>query len=376
MRNHGYTIPEKCDVLVIGSGAAGLTAASSAASLGLDVVVVETADRVGGATAWSGGWVWLPSDDDADLVKCHAYLEDTTGPQSEPAKITAFVQNAGALLKFLSEETLVRFQKDVSIPDYQQDAIGATMHGRSRVVAAMDGRVIGTHLGRLRAPLRVLTIAGLMPAAGSEMRHFFNATRSYQSFFYVCKRLLGHGMQLLQAGRRRTLTNGNALAGGLFKAALDLNVTVFTQTSAQSLIKKNRRVTGAILTTPIGTKEVSASRGVILASGGISGNSELQYRHYPHVEAGHSHKTMSPPEIQGDGLTMAILAGAKALSYGHGSAAWVPVSLIPTKQGTVQPFPHFADRAKPGLIAVRADGRRFGNEAAPYFDFTRDMWGG
>src|SRR5690349_8623330 len=49
-----------CDLLVIGSGAGGLSAAVTAAWLGLDVLVLEKEKEFGGTTAWSGGWLWIP----------------------------------------------------------------------------------------------------------------------------------------------------------------------------------------------------------------------------------------------------------------------------------------------------------------------------
>jgi succinate dehydrogenase/fumarate reductase flavoprotein subunit len=66
--------------------------------------------------------------------------------------------------------------------------------------------------------------------------------------------------------------------------------------------------------------------------------------------------------------------GAKVVSYGDGNGAWVPVSLVPQGDGTLHPFPHFSDRSKPGLVAVRTNGRRFTNEAAPYFDFMSALF--
>src|SRR5262245_7235451 len=61
------------DVVVIGAGAGGMTAAAVAAAEGLSVCVIEKTAFVGGTTAWSGGMVWIPAND-----KMHAVgLDDT-----------------------------------------------------------------------------------------------------------------------------------------------------------------------------------------------------------------------------------------------------------------------------------------------------------
>src|SRR5687768_587481 len=49
-----------CDVLVVGTGASGMSAAVTAASQGLKVVVAEKEAVYGGTTARSGGWLWIP----------------------------------------------------------------------------------------------------------------------------------------------------------------------------------------------------------------------------------------------------------------------------------------------------------------------------
>ena len=71
--------PATCDLLVIGSGAGGLSAAVTAAELGLKVLVVEKEPQYGGTTAWSGGWMWIPRN---PLAVAAGIVEDMDTPLS------------------------------------------------------------------------------------------------------------------------------------------------------------------------------------------------------------------------------------------------------------------------------------------------------
>ncbi len=56
------SLPQDVDVLVAGSGAAGLTAALAAAVAGAGVLLVERGEQLGGTSALSGGRVWVPGN--------------------------------------------------------------------------------------------------------------------------------------------------------------------------------------------------------------------------------------------------------------------------------------------------------------------------
>ena len=70
---------------------------------------------------------------------------------------------------------------------------------------------------------------------------------------------------------------------------------------------------------------------------------------------------------------MAGTVGAGVNDSYANAAAWVPVSLIKRSDGSIGRFFHLIDRAKPGMIAVGPDGRRFTNESHNYHDFVRAM---
>jgi succinate dehydrogenase/fumarate reductase flavoprotein subunit len=111
----------------------------------------------------------------------------------------------------------------------------------------------------------------------------------------------------------------------------------------------------------------------VLASGGFPADDELRKHHFRHVKAGAAHATLAPEGNTGDGLRMAGVTGAKVDDSYANAAAWVPVSLIKRRDGSIGRFFHLIDRAKPGVIAVASDGRRFTNESNNYHDFVRAM---
>ena len=60
IEHSGADTPYECDALVVGSGAAGMSAAVTAGHRGLKVLIVEKEPCFGGTTARSGGWLWIP----------------------------------------------------------------------------------------------------------------------------------------------------------------------------------------------------------------------------------------------------------------------------------------------------------------------------
>jgi succinate dehydrogenase/fumarate reductase flavoprotein subunit len=140
------------------------------------------------------------------------------------------------------------------------------------------------------------------------------------------------------------------------------------------LLVEAGRVVGAVVGSPQGDVEVRARRGVVLAAGGFPQDKERRRTLFPHDRDGTGHFSPAPAANTGDGLRLGEAAGAALeLSYPN-AAAWVPVSRVPRKDGSWGVFPHFIDRAKPGLIAVLPNGKRFVNEANSYHDFVQALF--
>jgi succinate dehydrogenase/fumarate reductase flavoprotein subunit len=366
----------ECDVLVAGSGAGGMAAAVTARKAGLEVLVAEKEPWFGGTTALSGGWLWIPNHPmqkeigvSDSIEDASTYLLHEAGEKYDPERVNAFLTAGPRMVEFLTRETAVKFDPSATFSDYHPDAPGGRPGGRSIVARAFDGRELGRMLNMLRPPLPELTVFGIMIGSGAELVHFMRWSKSFASAAFVARRLIGHGAATLFHGRGVRLTNGNALAGRLLKSALDAGVRLEASTSVKRLICEGGRVTGAILES--GGREVRAvaRKGVVLACGGFPRDAARQARLFPHRE----HFSPAPPGNTGDGLRLAEAAGALLDESLPNAAAWVPVSRVPRGGGAFGLFPHFIDRAKPGVIAVTRRGTRFVNEGNSYHDFVQAL---
>lgn len=367
----------ECDVLVIGSGASGMAAAIVARHHGLDVLVVEKAALFGGTTAVSGGWLWVPGNrlaaaqgiaDNADAAR--TYLRQEAGEHFDGERVDAFLLNAPRMIEFFARNTAVRFVCPPAAPDYHAESPGGVKAGRSLMVEPMDGRSLGSYLNSIRPPLPELTVLGMMLGSGRDVIHFMRATRSVVSAAYVARRLAGHALDVLRHGRGMSLSNGNALAGRLARSALDLGIPVWLSSPARELVATDGAISGAQIERDGHPVHVRARRGVVLACGGFSHDDVRRKALFPLLAGGNAYASPVPRENTGDGLRMAESQGGAIDDTLPQAAAWVPVSLVPRADGTKGPFPHFIDRAKPGVIAVTRRGRRFVDEASSYHDFV------
>ena len=369
-----------CDLLVIGSGAGGMSAAITAKLHGLDVLVVEKEAVYGGTTARSGGWLWIPGnplakregfDDSAERGR--TYLQHEAGNHFDAARVDAFLENGPRMVDFFESKTAVQFVLGPQFSDYHPNAPGALPGGRSICAAPYDGRELGEHIKTLRPPLKEITFVGMMIGSGKELLHFFNVTRSVVSAAYVAKLLVKYGYDLATHGRAMRLTNGNALAGRLAKSAFDLGIPLWLKAPAKQLLNENGRVSGAVIETENGPVTVTARKGVVLATGGFPHDAERRKQLYPHAPTGREHYTPTPPGNTGDGIKLSAALGARTADELPNAAAWVPISRVPNGDGTFGTFPHFIDRAKPGVIAVNRAGKRFVNEGNSYHDFCQAL---
>jgi succinate dehydrogenase/fumarate reductase flavoprotein subunit len=368
------------DVLVVGTGASGMSAAVTAAHHGLNVLVVEKEARYGGTTARSGGWLWIPGtrlaadqgiQEPAGAAK--AYLKHEATTHFDEKRVDAFLENGPKAIDFFTRNTCVQFDMPAVFPDYHAEAIGGQQGGRSMVTRPFDGRELGERIAQLATPLPELTVFGMMLGSGPEIRHFMRAFKSLKSFVYVTRRLSKHFLDVLRHGRGMTLTNGNALAGRLAKAAMDRNIPIWLSSPVKKLVTEHDGVAGAMVENDGKILFVRARQGVVLACGGFPHDIERRKQLFPHAPTGKEHYSPSPAANTGDGLRLAEAVGGRVDGTIPHAAAWVPASVTTRRDGSSGVMPHFIDRAKPGVIAVTLKGKRFTNEGDSYHDFVQAM---
>lgn len=370
-----------CDLLVAGSGAGGLSAAVTAAHLGLSVIVLEKDAEYGGTTAWSGGWMWIPRNPlaraagiDEPIDAPLAYLREELGERFDEVRARAFLEAAPRMVEFFQRETALRFIDGNAIPDFHGRQPHASTGGRSVCAAPFDARRLGARLATLRPPLAETTLWGMGIASGAELRHFLQALHRPASFAYVARRVLAHARDRLLHGRGQRLVNGGALVGALAASAFEAGVDLRLNCPMRELIVEGGRVRGAVAgAAGHSALRIEARRGVVLACGGFPHDAARRRELLPHAASGTGHWSAAVPANTGDGLRLGEQAGGQVDRALAQAAALAPVSLVPRADGGLTHFPHLIERGKPGLIAVTADGRRFVNEADSYHDFMRAL---
>ena len=375
----------ECDLVVVGSGAAGLAAAITARKRGLDVVVLEKEAVFGGTTALSGGVLWIPmgphgrkQNPQDTRAAVQRYLIEETGQYHDAATVATFLDKGPEMVAFFERETAMQFVPTL-YPDYHPNVPGGVDIGRSILAKPFDIRGLGKDLARLKLPLKTITFMGMMfNSSNADLKHFFQVTRSFTSFVYVVKRLALHLRELAVYGRGIQVTSGNALAARLAKSALDLGIPILTSSPARRIDMQDGRAVGVLVGTGSATDKgagagadeyhIKARHGVVLACGGFPHDVARMAKAYPHVARGHEHLSPTPAGNTGDGLHMAEAVGATVDIVFKDSAAWMPVSRVDYGNGQTGVFPHLLDRYKPGIIGVLQNGRRFCNESESYHD--------
>ena len=370
------------DVLVAGTGAAGLTAAVTARRAGLDVLVVEKDTKFGGTTAASGGVLWAPGNrhsadiqretgmtDDRDNAR--AYILGEAGNYAEPDRIEAFLDAAPRMVDFLEEHSQVRFY-GMNYPDYHSESPHSSAV-RSLGTVDYDANAMGPHIKQLKNQLPQTLFFGFAIGSRVEMIRFMNAGRSIKALAYVARKLGRHFWDMLRHGEAQNLVHGRALIARLARSLFDMETQIWVSSPITRLIVEDGAVRGAAVQTPHGPVTVRVRRGVVLACGGFANDPERRAATFPAAAARLEHRNPAAPGNTGDGIRLAESTGGQFTTAVAQPAAWMPVSVVPGVSSDAGVWPHLIDRQKPGFIAVRSDGRRFGNESSAYHHFIPQL---
>ncbi|MGE7388298.1 FAD-dependent oxidoreductase [Streptomyces sp. NPDC004126] len=357
------------DVVVVGSGAAGLAAAVTARLRGLSALVVEKTELYGGSTALSGGAIWVPGNlhlDRAGIAdtreKARAYLDATVGDRVPAARKEAYLSHGPRMVREFHERTEVRFMYTPGYPDYFPEAQGGMAQGRSVEPCVVDLRRLGERARSMRR-------AGL-PTYGLTMTsydfRFLNMVTRTRAGRRTALKVGARALGALATGRR-PVSLGEALVARLRLSLDRLGGELWLSAPLTGLVTDAAgRVAGVRVTQAGREVAVRARGGVVLASGGFSHDQALREKHLPAPTS--TAWTHASPGQTGDALRLGEELGAATDLLDR---VWGAPSVCPPGE---RPFFLVADRGIPGMVIVDEAGERYANEALPYHAFTDRMY--
>jgi len=371
-------IAPRYDVVVIGAGAAGMSAALFAAIRGAKTLLVEKTDFVGGTSAFSAGSIWIPNTRHASEVgasdsaaNVERYLQQIVGNRADTALRASFLRAGPEAVDALENHSEVKLRAYARHPDYRSELDGAVVAGRALEPLPFDGRLLGEAFKLVRPPLPEFTLLGGMMVDRTDIGHLLSSTKSVKSLLHSTKLLARHARDRLAHGRGTRLVMGNALVGRLLYSLIRRDVDILNRASLARIVRvADGRVTNAVLASDGVSREIGIDGGLILAGGGFSRHTVRRPVALGTDEAWSSVASGA----NGDAQDKAIEIGARISDRDLSPAFWAPASIRRRRDGSQAVFPHFVlDRGKPGTLVVDSNGRRFLNEAISYHQFALEM---
>ena len=362
------------DLLIAGSGGGGMVAALAAVDAGIEPLVVEKLDLIGGATGMSGGMVWLPNNPlmrAAGIPDSHedglAYFDDVVGDigaASSPQRRETFLTAGSEMIDFLHRKG-VRLVRCPGYSDYYPNHKGGNTAGRSVEGIPYDAAALGDWGDKVQRMDKNWNRGFVVKTNELRSVQYFN--RSPRAFAVAMKVFARTWAARLR--RREILTNGASIIGQILKSLIDTagEPPVWTNTAMDELIVENNRVVGARVTRDGTSLNVHARKGVLLAAGGFSRNAEMR-RQYSGDQPNEAKWSLSNTGDTGEVLQTAMRLGAKTDMLDE--AWWLPSVFVadPRARAIGQA------RQRPGAIYVDGSGRRFCNESNSYVEVGKAMY--
>lgn len=339
------------DVVVLGSGAAGLTAAFVAASKGLAVGLFEKSGELGGTSAWSGGQVWVPNNsqqadvgaEDSD-DEAFTYMMSLSRGLLDPAIVRQYIETGPRMLDFLNEHADAGFHVVPGYPDYHPNNPGGKPGG---------GRT-------LEVPLFPFSRLGDWAAKVTDSPYLPKYLELAETPMGSAVPAVLDPAEIERRSRDDERGMGQALIGRLLLAAMNAGVDISTSHRAKELTVDDGKIVGVVCDTADGEVRIQAREAVVLATGGFEWNPDLKKTYL----RGPLTLPVTMPTCEGDGLRIAMQVGADLQNMRE--AWWTPVAELPEGINRMNRVMVNADRTRPRSIMVNREGRRFTNEAASY----------
>jgi 3-oxosteroid 1-dehydrogenase len=359
------------DVLIVGSGAAGLVAALTAADAGLSTLVIEKSTYFGGSSARSGGGAWVPNapvlvregqrDDPQQIIE---YLETLAGDRVSRERIERYVEAGPQVMSFLEGQSKYLADGFFWIQGYSDyhPELGGNPLGRGVWARPIDRRLLGDEMEYLHPGVKRMQLP-LGAWITSVDLHDLLAVRWGGIRYKKILLKLAYRIARARLLGERIGVSGQALMTRLRLATREQDIDLWRETPMEALIVDgDDRVIGVEVKRNGGTLRIRARRGVVLASGGFDHDLAMRRRYQPGIDHDWS---LGSPTNEGDGIKAGEGLGA-AVDLME-DAWWMPT--MPAVDGTLVGL--VAERQYPGQFIVNGAGERFVNEAAPYVVFCQ-----
>jgi 3-oxosteroid 1-dehydrogenase len=363
------------DILVIGSGGGGMTAAITSKDQGSDVLIIEKGDLYGGSTSLSGGAIWVPNNihmkkagmpDSTD--EALRYLKTITESKIADDRLQTYISKSAEMTDYLNENTYVRFKAVPGYADYYPNVSGSKPNGgRTIEPVPFYAHRLGKLLQHLQQIPPQTLVFGKIFLGAYQFHQMFDTSLlgrlkclKVLSTYYLNPKRVFHKND-------PHLTLGTALIARLRLSLQDRNIPLWLNTSSKKLITENGRVIGIEAKKNDQTIHIRAKKGVILAAGGFEQNKKMRekYQQQPISDAW----TAGNKDNTGDAIQMGMEIGGD-IDFMDDSW-WMSTTPVPDAE---YPYMILVERTLPGSIIVNNDGKRFTNEAGPYIDVVKDQY--
>ena len=331
-------IEETVDVVVVGAGGAGMTAAITATDAGKKVIVVESQPIAGGNSVRSTGGMNAAKTpyQDKNEFKEAAGVEKTLATAAE---------------KFADNETITALAATVKS---QWDAYQANPQGYFDSVELMELDTLIGGKGK-NNPELVKTLAENSAAAIEWLASIGAEVKNVGAF----------GGASVKRIHRPVNADGKVTAVGAYivpileKNLQDRNVQFLFDTTANEIIMKDGKAVGIKATGKDGHKVTINAKSVVIATGGFGANAEMVEKYKPELKG---FATTNAEGAQGQGIEMATAVGAATVDMDQ-------IQIHPTVHIEEDGNAHLITEGLrgDGAILVNAEGKRFYDEVS-----TRD----